>query len=75
MMVLVRHRFQEYVVDEVFLLVGFKVLTNFCTNSLPALILQHTRLQKDIPLETDWLCRHIYLFIYACKVKFFLCMP
>ena len=65
MMVLVRLGFREYVADEVFLVVVFKVLVNFCTSSLPSLILQHTVLQKDIVYHWKrWLWR-IYLFMHA----------
>jgi len=63
-MVLVRHGFQEYVVDEVFLVVVFKVLVNFCTSSLPSLILQHTCLQKDIVYR--WKQIGSGIFIYLC---------
>jgi len=62
-MVLVRHGFQEYVVDEVFLVV-FKILVTFCKGSLPSLILQHTHLQKNIVYHWKWIGSGI--FIYLC---------
>jgi len=64
-MVLVRLGFREYVADEVFLVVVFKVLVNFCTSSLPSLILQHTVLQKDIVYHWKRWLWHIYLFMHA----------
>ena len=64
MMVLVRHGFQECVVDEVSLVVVFKVLVNFCTGSLPSLVLQHTHLQKDIVYY--WKQSGSGIFIYLC---------
>lgn len=63
MMVLVRHGFQEYVVDEVFLAV-FKILVNFCTGSLPSLILQHTCLQKYIDHHWKWIGSGIFVYLF-----------